>query len=392
MVKFGGMDFGAHESSTLQLDQEDQLYAKKEHVRRVYEKFEAFDQELEEDSEMENSKLRRSPPEEPPLLPQRSEKRSIGKPENVFVNLESLKALAPNDVEEQNLVSDPHELYLSSEEEGSLSDDYEDSLVDFGSSLTDGEASKPTSRASSRESIEHIAIIVSLTPAGKAQVVEICLPISSKSENPQPKPTETLNTTSPKSANRPLPMNLNTYSDRLSVSSVPVGTPAPLTANSTTSLGSLPAYRPSSLSTVTTNATHPFLASDPFDATANTEAEDSRSTASKSSNTSKGTWRKNLTRTMYKKPTVMKMGLSHAIGAVSQTLPDKPPCKSKGSMVPLREVGSSEHLRNASTMLSGAREKICASPSLPDVESKRTSLGTKMTMMGLSRVKSMKMK
>jgi hypothetical protein len=116
--------------------------------------------------------------------------------------------------------SDPHELYLSSEEDASFSDDYDNSISDFEEdmSLEDAEAARAcSSRASSRKSQEDTARIVSFISVGKPQIVDIYVPNTSPSTAAKrlSQNLETVNscdtapTSSPqKSTRRPPPLKL----------------------------------------------------------------------------------------------------------------------------------------------------------------------------------------
>jgi len=152
-----------------------------------YEDFVESDQDESVDSYMEGSLVRRARLEQPvkaPALPQRSDKRASRLLENVMLELQSLDGSKQKEEDKMSLVqeSDPHELYLSSEEDASFSDDNDDSISDFEEdmNLEDAEAARASSsRASSRKSQEDTARIVSFISVGKPQIVDIYVPNTS---------------------------------------------------------------------------------------------------------------------------------------------------------------------------------------------------------------------
>lgn len=154
-----------------------------------YEDFGESDQDEFLDSYMEGSIVRRARLEQPvktPALPQRSDKRASRLLENVMLELQSLDGSKQKEEDKVSIVpeSDPHELYLSSEEDASFSDDYDDSISDFEEdmNLEDAEAARASSsRASSRKSQEDTARIVSFISVGKPQIVDIYVPNTSPS-------------------------------------------------------------------------------------------------------------------------------------------------------------------------------------------------------------------
>lgn len=111
----------------------------------------------------------------PPALPQRSQKRVSRLLDNVMVELQNLDGKMP--VEEKSESLDPHEWYLSSEEDGSLSGDEDlDSEVEFGPpSVSDGEALQSrSSRSSSLNSEKDITVrTITFKPAGKPRIIDI---------------------------------------------------------------------------------------------------------------------------------------------------------------------------------------------------------------------------
>lgn len=293
--------------------------------------FHSFDEEDEcVDSDMEGSILHRPRPKKgikaAPALPQRSEKRTSKILENVMLELKNLevkkedKDIQVPAVEE----SDPHELYLSSEEDGSLSDDYGDCLSDLENSETAMEGRAGSSRASSRKSQEITATAISFQVVGRPQLVEIIVPNNSP-QSARNRLSMNLDSLAAFSKNpfdgieppkrsllrRPAPLNLRDSalrdSRRMSTASTsshssiaPLQAPTtstcyipsassyiPLTptrTTSTTTVSSIPAHsarkssRLASLSALVTQTknsfqtaagvsatnSHPFLASDPF--------------------------------------------------------------------------------------------------------------------------------
>ncbi|KAL2062614.1 hypothetical protein VTL71DRAFT_5686 [Oculimacula yallundae] len=157
-----------------------------EHRHRGYDEqanFEEFDQDECSDSDMEGSILHRPRPKKvvkAPALPQRNEKRVSRLLDNVMLELQKIDGSARKEEDVSRLdQEDPHQLYLSSEEDASLSDDYDDtdSLQDFEEIYSEDENGGSTSRASSRRSQEITARCVSLMVV-KPQIVEIHIPIS----------------------------------------------------------------------------------------------------------------------------------------------------------------------------------------------------------------------
>jgi hypothetical protein len=132
------------------------------------------------DSDMEGSILHRPRPKKAvktPILPPRSEKRASKILETVMQDLKTFddKETAKEESQRMSVLteSDPHELYLSSEEDASLSDDYEGSLMDFEESDGEHPRGRQTSRASRRRSQEDTARVVSFIVVGKPQIVNI---------------------------------------------------------------------------------------------------------------------------------------------------------------------------------------------------------------------------
>jgi hypothetical protein len=237
-----------------------------------YEDFDAANEETEE-SDTEGSIIHRRRPKKAgkaPAVPQRSDKRASKILENVLIELRNLDGSVPGkDSGKQSVVSDPHELYLSSEEDASFSDDYEDSesLIDFAASPTeDGEECTPASRASSCRSQEDTARVVSFTLVTRPQIIQINIPPTAAQKRRHSMNLETLTasqaySTPPSNTRRPAPLELySTSIHRLSISS----TSASSTHHSNRSLTSLPPRTSSKLSSLMTNVKNSFVASDDF--------------------------------------------------------------------------------------------------------------------------------
>ncbi|KAK2623650.1 hypothetical protein QTJ16_006831 [Diplocarpon rosae] len=116
-----------------------------------------------------------------PPLPPRSLRRTSTLLDNVMLELENMAGERPKEDKSQltqldEEEHDPHELYLSSEEDASLSGDWDDSasLLDFDDTFSEHE-SGTSSRASSR-SREVTATAVNFTLVGKPQIIEITIP------------------------------------------------------------------------------------------------------------------------------------------------------------------------------------------------------------------------
>jgi hypothetical protein len=333
---------GEHDPSMVQVHLEDQdqkidLTKERDEQDSGYEAFDAFEQEEPVDSDMEGSILNRPRPKKaikPPAVPQRSDKRASKILENVLLELKSMDGtVSTKEAEQQSIVSDPHELYLSSEEDASLSDDYEDteSLVDFeGSPTVDGEESKPSSRASSRRSQEDTARVVSFTLVTKPQIIQIDIPPTAAQKRHSMNLealTSSLSHTSasPKSTRRPTPLKLYPSSiRRMSISST---TSNPLMHHSNQSLTSLPPRKSSklsNLSNIMTNAKNSFLSTDPFATDSpspnNDDGQETPLTPKTPTSVAAAAWKKSLSRTMSKarKPSMPKLSLAYTQGVVSQ--------------------------------------------------------------------------
>lgn len=304
-----------------------------------YEDFDAFDEEPE-DSDMEGSILNRPRPKKPakpPAVPARSDKRASKILENVMLELKNLDgSVSTKEAEQQSIISsDPHELYLSSEEDVSLSDDYEDadSLVDFEASPTsdaDGEESKPSSRASSRRSQEDTARVVSFTLVTKPQIIQINIPPTAAQKRHSMNLESFTQSTSyiPLAPRRPTPLKLYPSTRRMSIASVNSSNCTPLTHHSNQSLNSLSPRKSSklsNLSNIMTNAKNSFLASDPFASPARNgedgdEEQETPITPKTPTSIAAAAWKKSISRTMSKarKPSMPKISLAYTAGVVNR--------------------------------------------------------------------------
>jgi hypothetical protein len=352
---------------------------RKEEVRKEkdqdsgYEDFEEYEEDECVDSDMEGSIMARGRPKKPakpPALPQRSEKRTSKLLENVMLELQNLDGSRQKEADKISIIqeSDPHELYLSSEEDASFSDDYEDSLSEYEAmSPEEGEAARASSsRASSRRSQEDTARIVSFVMVGKPQIVDIYVPNTSPSrtQNRHSLNLETLvsfKSTSPtsaaKSTRRPTPLRLYPAIRRMSISSI-TSPRSPSSANATTthpfaaSTTNLPLTTPSNsnpplrkssrlasnLTSLVTNtkntlqsASHSFLNSDPFAMTSTTstplgshpqsknrEEEDTPIEPKTPTSMAAAAWKKGFSKTlsMAKRPSMPKLSLAYTAGVV----------------------------------------------------------------------------
>lgn len=121
----------------------------------------------ERNDEMESSSKKL----QPPALPAGGDKRVSVLLENVLMDLEDMGSSEHTSQfgDQQSMLSqDPHESYLSSEEDASESaDEYEGSLLEFD------ENGEPISPVSGRRSQEATARVVSITLVQKPQIVDI---------------------------------------------------------------------------------------------------------------------------------------------------------------------------------------------------------------------------
>jgi hypothetical protein len=305
----------------------------KEERELVYEEFGELVDEFV-DSDMEGSI--RNPPRpmktaKAPVLPQRSDKRASRTLENVNVELKSLDpSIKAKEADKKVEIMDPHELYLSSEEEGSLSDDYSDVefLVDF-SPVDEGEAfSAPSSRGSSRKSQEDTARLISFTSVGKPQLVHISIDRYSQKRQSLAFDAEVKPLSLPK-ARKPAPLKLSPFrrlsiSSTMSFSNAPQGL-RPLPNESSPNLTALPPRKSSiasNFSNLVTSTKHAFLSSDPFPANAaneimmpaELEANPTPPTPKTPIGMAAAAWKTGLSRTMSiarKQPSIPKMNRTY---------------------------------------------------------------------------------
>jgi hypothetical protein len=232
-----------------------------------------FDDESALDSDMEGSILNRPRPKKKssvPAVPPRSTKRSSSMLNTVMSELKGMDGFPVEKELEQETSEDPHESYLSSEEDASLSDDGADSLLDFES------ASASEYTTVRRGSAQDTARVVSFILVSKPKVIEIPPPTLPQS-NPTSRNSSPVNdpqlrhsvhlaelalrTTSSSRRSSPL----RNSSRRLSLSSI-----SALSQISTT--GSTMPHNPSTLNThlqpesagSNPSPSHAFLSSDPF--------------------------------------------------------------------------------------------------------------------------------
>ena len=376
-----------------------------------YEDFDALDDDCEDlDSDMDGSIIHRPRPKKavkPPAVPQRSDKRASRILESVLLELKTLDGTLPaKDAEQLSIVSDPHELYLSSEEDASLSDyDDSNSLIDFAP--TEDGASQPTSRASSRRSQEDTARVVSFTLVTKPQIIQIIIPPPasqiqkrhSTSLDTLTSTTTTHSTTSyiPSNTRRPPPLMLHSTSPPS----------RSLTQRSGASLTSLPKRKPSklNLSTLVSSAKNSFLASDPF-ALPSTQSYDDEEeaetpvTPKTPTSMAAAAFKKGLSRSMSKrKPSMPKLSKAYDVAGQRESLrmTREAPLEEGGEANERRTVHRAETMPTAaegvrySDITQAAGEVIRAPPN--EGRDRKTSMGHKMSLgmgMGLGRKKSVK--
>ncbi|KAE8441523.1 hypothetical protein EG329_004869 [Mollisiaceae sp. DMI_Dod_QoI] len=325
-----------------------------------YEDFEEYDDECLS-SDMEGSVIHRGRPKKvvrAPAIPARNEKRASKILESVMIELKTLDGAETKDADSRSMVqeSDPHESYLSSEEDASLSDDYEDSLNEFeGTSSSDAtsETRESFSRSSRRESQEDTARVVSFICVGKPQIVDIFIPSNHTSPVEGLPKRHSMNMDAltaltqahslAKSARRPMPLKLYPSSvHRMSISSMTSShtsnssTYAAPTTASTTNLTSLPPRKSSrlalninSLVTSTRNtltssfsapATIPsnsFLSVDPFAQDAS--RTDEPTTPKTPTSIAAAAWKRGISKTLSKarKPSMPKLSMAYGNSSVS---------------------------------------------------------------------------
>jgi hypothetical protein len=100
-----------------------------------FDEFDEFKDDECVDSDMEGSILHQAMSSKvvrAPAVPARSQKRASKLLQELMMDLEEMNMSKEVEMEKKAAAEeDPHELYLSSEEEGSLSDDCSESLLDF---------------------------------------------------------------------------------------------------------------------------------------------------------------------------------------------------------------------------------------------------------------------
>lgn len=273
-----------------------------------------------------------------PALPLRSAKRASRILDDVILDLDG--SLPTKEVEQRIAAPDPHELYLSSEEDASFSDGYSDSesLLDFSPSGGSEINTSPSSRVSSRKSQEDTARVVSLTIVGKPQIVEILL------NKPAPKRDSMAldanaepNDLPP--ARKPSPLRLYPSAfRRLSISStmsfsntsyIPSGTPNESTPNLTALPPRKSSKMASNFSSIVSSTKHAFLSSDPYPANEAREIvmpDDGTQNASHIPPTPKtpismaaAAWKTGISRTLSKarKQSMPKISLAYTAGVVT---------------------------------------------------------------------------
>ncbi|KAF8861191.1 hypothetical protein BDZ45DRAFT_281375 [Acephala macrosclerotiorum] len=202
-----------------------------------YDDFQEYNDDECLSSDMEGSIVHRGRPKKvvrAPAIPARNEKRASKILESVVLELKTLDGTSTKDADSRSMVqeSDPHESYLSSEEDASFSDDYEDSLTSSEDNLEDSSSPVESfSRTTRRRSQEDTARVVSFICVGKPQIVDIFIPSNHTSPIDVPMKRHSMNldaltslTQAPaqqKSTRRPAPLKLYPSSTRrMSISSL----------------------------------------------------------------------------------------------------------------------------------------------------------------------------
>jgi hypothetical protein len=395
-----------------------------------YEDFGEIDDEFV-GSDMEGSIMNRFQPkryQKPPAVPQRSDKRMSKVLESVMVELKTLDGITlQKESEQETEISDPHERYLSSEEDASLSDDYEDSesLVEFGpSSSGDTDAPRtPSLRGSSRKSQKDTARLVSFTVVGKPQIIDIFFNCSSSQKRHSVSFDIASDVPSLPKGRRPAPLKLYPSSlRRLSVASTLTAsthtsnTPSQaLSHESTVSLTSLPPRKSSKLasnfSSLVNSTKHAFLSSDPFPANeAKENLPPNRQSGQESApeppktpiSIAAAVWRTGLSRTLSKarKPSMPKISIAYTAGVVQSRNASKPNLSGSGEEeFPTEEMDPWKQRQRAATTPQTPHEgpvryedimrtaiKAPPPPPYSPVKERKLSLG----MRGLTRRKSVR--
>jgi hypothetical protein len=355
-------DFHASSLHSSQHHQQEKGVREEKDKDSGYEDFREFDDEECLDSDMEgsvDSMMHRGRPRKvvrAPAIPARNEKRASRILDNVMMELKAMDGITSKEPDTRSTIqeSDPHESYLSSEEDASLSDDYEDtdSLHDSSGttspSLEDGtseEATESFTRRSRRKSQEDTARVVSFICVGKPQIVDIFIhsnhtsPVESNSASPAKRHSMNLDaltalTQSPpaKIAHRPTPLKLYPTSiRRLSISSITSSHTSTSSTNipSNTNNPTHPLRKSSRLAnltalvTTTKNTfqtsfsapavipTHSFLTSDPFSTSqSQTQNEDQPTTPKTPTSMAAQAWKRTLNKA--RRPSMPKLSLAYA--------------------------------------------------------------------------------
>ncbi|CZR56753.1 uncharacterized protein PAC_06642 [Phialocephala subalpina] len=339
-----------------------------------YEDFQEYDDDDDEclSSDMEGSVVHRGRPKKvvraPPAIPARNEKRASKILESVMLELKTLDGTETKDTDSRSMVqeSDPHESYLSSEEDASLSDDYEDSLTSPEDNLEDSTSPVESfTRTTRRRSQEDTARVVSFICVGKPQIVDIFIPSNHTSPVDDPimkrhsmnldaLTSLTQAPSQPKAVRRPTPLKLYPSTiRRMSISSVtsshttssnstaPANTPSTNLSN-INSNGTLPPRKSSRLahnltslvtSTKSTFSTsyippsssanpstaHSFLSSDPFAVDSPNTPHNDEPTTPKTPTSAAAAWKRGLSKTLSKarKPSLQKLSMGYGNSSVT---------------------------------------------------------------------------
>lgn len=161
------------------------------------EAYDDFDEgDMTDDPLLNSSQTNKADPA--PALPQKSARRASRALDDLAAKLASLPGQSANELETDKELdgSDPHESYLSSEEEASeIADDYDESIIDL-------DCYRPPS-LDSRHSHEDTARVVSFVYVGKPQLIDIFTHDSSLSPHDDGPPSR-----------RPSPLYLNSTSSQ----------------------------------------------------------------------------------------------------------------------------------------------------------------------------------
>lgn len=267
-------------------------------------------QDEREDERIDGSILSSSRPKsEIPAIPPRSSLRASRLLESFMIELEAPEeATAGDESSRQSVESDPHASYLSSEEEASESaDDYDESIVEL-------DGNRPTSRASSQDSQEDTARMVSFMFVGKPQLVDVS---HSRPNSLKRRSTDC----SDKSRRRPSPLRLTSNDSRSSTPSSVRSETYPASTAHLIRQHTNPATLNSSLNL---SSRHAFLQSDPFPTLSPQEVQVPPSVDTRPKTPTaiaSAAWKKGVTRTLSlakRKPSIPKLSLAY------NTLPDPP--------------------------------------------------------------------